>query len=243
MHKIIKTLFPFFLIIIFILLGNYIYIYTHANKLFKNYKIQISGNQYLNNTQITETLNYNKNSSLFNIDIIKIKTKLEKMDFIKSVQISQILPNSILIQIIEREPLVLVNNKNKTIFLDSHGISLPVDNNSLVNFPVPLLIIKDEKYDFTYQTNKITEIINHIFFNYPNFYKSINEIIIDSNIWEFRDNQKTKFYVNKNHLIEQLIILKKFEDTIYPIKEFKDYNYIDLTTKNKIIVKEKYRKG
>ena len=62
-------------------------------------------------------------------------------------------------------------------------------------------------------------------------------------MWEFQNDQKTKFYANNDDLINQLIILKKFENTIYPQKQFKDYSYIDLRTKNKIIVKEKYRKG
>jgi len=44
-------------------------------------------------------------------------------------------------------------------------------------------------------------------------------------------------------LINQINILKNFENTVYPVRNLQDYLYIDLRIKNQVIVKEKHLKS
>ena len=69
------------------------------------------------------------------------------------------------------------------------------------------------------------------------------QIIIKFGIWEFHSDDNTKIYAYEANLINQINILQEFEKTIYPIRNLYDYSYIDLRTKNQVIVKEKYGKG
>tara|TARA_Y100000590_G_C15672964_1_gene996942 strand:+ start:395 stop:1138 length:744 start_codon:yes stop_codon:yes gene_type:complete len=247
MHKylnMIQKIMPsIFSIMGFVFIANIIYIYSHANNLFDKYEIKINGNKHIKNSFIINEIPHDNNSSILNVNMIKIQKKIEGLEYVQTAQISYILPNSLIINIIERFPTVLINKHDESVFMDSHGILLSLNEKSIINYPVPVLSINNEKDDFNYYKNKIITTINHLLLNYPNFYATINEIKINSDIWEFQNDHKTKFYANNDNLINQLIILKKFENTIYPQKQFKDYSYIDLRIENKIIVKEKYRKG
>ena len=60
---------------------------------------------------------------------------------------------------------------------------------------------------------------------------------------QFHSDNNTKIYAHASYLTNQLNILKDFEKTVYPIRDLKDYRYIDLRIKDQVIVKEKYRKG
>jgi cell division protein FtsQ len=136
---------PLFLIIVFVLITKLIYTYTYTNNLFDNYKIKINGNKHVKNTLIINKIFSNNNSSILNVNMIEIQKRLEEIEYIHTAQVSQILPNSLIINIIERSPTVLINKPNKSVFMDSHGILLPINEKSIINFPVPVLSIKDEK--------------------------------------------------------------------------------------------------
>ena len=88
----------------------------------------------------------------------------------------------------------------------------------------------------------VTYIFQFLLTEYPEFYNTLNEIIIKPDSWEFASNS-TKIYNKNAYVKNQLIILQNFESTIYPVKTLQDYSYIDLRINNQVIVKEKYRKG
>ena len=243
LNKINKSFISILFIIIISIIINFINLYVSSNKLFNDYEIRIFGNEYIKSIDIKNKIPNQFSSSILKINLKNIQQILEEINYIHTVQISQLLPKSLIINVIERSPIILLNKGDESIFIDNHGIILPVNKTSITTFPVPVISIIDDNTYILEHKDEITNIITHLLNDYPYFYENLSEIIIDTDIWEFRDDNKTKFYANNNNLIDQLIILKKFEDTIYPNKEFKNYSYIDLRIKNKIIVKEKYRKG
>lgn len=242
-NKINKILTSILLIVIISIITMLINSYASSNDLLNDYDIKIIGNSYIKNIEIKNEIPNQLNPSILKVNIKNIKKILEEINYIHTVQISRLLPESLIINVIERSPIILLNKNDESIFIDNYGILLPVDKTSIITFPVPVISIKDDNIYILEHKDEITNIIKHLLNDYPYFYENLSEIIIDTEKWEFRNDNKTKFYTNNNNLIEQLIILKKFEDAIYPNKKFNNYSYIDLRIKNKIIVKEKYRKG
>ena len=75
--------------------------YSFSIGLFNDFDIQISGNDYINTLLIKSEIYPQINSSLLSINLPEIQNKLESMDYIAAVQVSRILPYTLMIHIVE----------------------------------------------------------------------------------------------------------------------------------------------
>ena len=247
MHKhkqiVQKILFQFSFAIIMCIFIYSVHTYSRSMGLFNNVDIQISGNDYINTLLVESEIYPQINSSLLSINLPEIQNKLESMDYIAAVQVSRILPYTLMIHIVERSPMLLMNTTDKIIFMDKMGFLLPVDEKSVGTFPVPVLSILDDNGYMDDYTEDITQFLQFVLTEYPIFYKNLSEVKIQSDIWKFYSDNNTKIYTNASYLTNQLNILKNFEKTVNRVRDLQDYHYIDLRIKDQVIVKEKYRKG
>ena len=218
-------------------------VYSSSIGLFDDVDIQISGNNFIDSQRIANEIYPHISSSLLSINLPDIRTKLESIDYIETVQVSSILPHTLMIYIIERLPVLLINKDDVIIFMDKKGVFLPANNESIGIFPVPVLSILNENISIEKYTEDITKCFQFIIDEYPLFYNNLSEIKIQEGVWEFYSDNNTKIFANDTYLTNQLIILKDFEKTVYPMRNLHDYSYIDLRIKGQVIVKEKYRKG
>jgi len=102
--------------------------------------IRISGSMHYSDNVIIEAFNLNKDSNIFNIDLDNVKEKLLKLSWISDVKIKRSLLRTIEVEIKERIPVAVVNNKDSFFFLDRDCYILDeVSKYSGVNLP----IIKD----------------------------------------------------------------------------------------------------
>ena len=121
-----------------------VHTYSRSIGLFDEFDIQISGNDYIDTSFINNEIYPQMSSSLLSINITDIQNKLESLDYIEAVQISRILPHTLMIHIVERSPMVLMNNADEISFMDNKGVVLPVDEKSIYTFPVPVISILND---------------------------------------------------------------------------------------------------
>ena len=240
-NKLLKRVYIILYILIIIICVKSTQIYLLNTNLFSSYNILINGNKYID-TSIIENIIYPQlTTSILSLNLNEIQKNIESIDYIESVQVSQILPHSVIINIIESSPIVLVHKLNENIFIDKNGLLLPADKKSIATFSVPIVSILDINKSLN-DIQDVTYIFQFLLTEYPEFYNTLNEIKIKPNLWEFSSNN-TKIFTENEYVKNQLIILQYFESTIYPVKTLQDYSYIDLRINNQVIVKEKYRKG
>ena len=239
--KIILSLFSI-LIFIFSLI-YFVQKYSLNIGLFDDVDIKISGNDYINSQHIEKEIYPHISSSLLSINLTDMKNNLESIDYIKAVQVSRILPNTLMIHIIERLPRLLIAQNDEITFMDGNGVLLPANEKSIGTFPVPVLSILNEDVYTDIYMGDIAQLLYFLLNEYSLFYKNLSEIKIYGDVWEFYSDNNTKIYAHASYLKDQLIILKNFENTVYPVRYLQDYHYIDLRIKDQVIVKEKYRKG
>lgn len=211
--------------------------------LFDKVETQISGNDYIDSIRIENEIYPLMSSSILSVNLNDIQDKLESIYYIEAVQVSRILPHTLMIHIVERSPILLMNNADEITFMDKNGVLLPANKKSLGTFPVPVLSILDENISMDKYIWDITQFFNFLLDEYPHFYNNLSEVIIHEDIWEFYSDNNTKIYAHASYLTDQLNILKDFEKTVHPMRTLQDYRYIDLRIENLVIVKEKYRKG
>ena len=240
LKKIVKILCFFVIIIGF---GLIIKNYADQKHLFNDLQIKIRGNVFIKKEQLLEYVNPHIDESLLSLDLKYIQNNLALMDYIETTQLSQILPNTLVIDVVEKQPILLIIKENSNYFMDKNGFLISTNNNSLNFFPVPMVTTINEDTQLDDIHIILSELFKYIFTDYPIFYENLSEISIDNDKWIFHCDNKTKIYATTNNLYYQINKLKKFEETIFPNKHIDDYQYIDLRITEQVIAKEKYKKG
>ena len=226
-----------------IILGILVKEYSIHRGLFENFEVQIKGNQFVNTSRIVEQLTPYMTQSLLSLNLDDMQEGLSSLDFIETTQISRLLPNILMIQIVESQPILLITIENENFLMDDNGILLPADGSSISFFPVPIITISNEIENAGGIIGDIVGVFQFLLNDYPLFYDNLSEVIIGEEKWTFYSDSKTRVFTKSENLFNQLNILKNFEKTVYPNRRLDDYSYIDLRIEEQIIVKEKYRKG
>ena len=228
---------------IIILLGIFVKEYSTTIGLFNNIEVQIKGNQFVKDAQIQDQLYPHLTQSLLSLRLNEIQEDMINIDFIETVQVSRVLPHTLLIQVVERNPMLLLNINDVTFFMDVKGVILPANRSSISFFPVPIITISEGSEQDDGKTHEIAEFFQFILIDYPLFYDNLSEVIISADKWTFFNDSKTRIFATPENLFTQFKILKNFAKTVYPNRRLDDYSYIDLRVDEQVVVKEKYRKG
>ena len=247
MHKkqkiIARTFKTTILIGMLIFLGILVKEYSIHIGLFENFEVQIKGNQFVSTSRIQEQLTPYMTQSLLSLNLDDMQDGLSSLDFIETVQISRLLPNILMIQIVESQPMMLITIENENFLMDDNCILLPADGSAISFFPVPIITISNEIESAVGITGDIAEVFQFLLNDYPLFYDNLSEVIISPDKWTFFNDSKTRIFATPENLFTQFKILKNFEITVYPNRRLDDYSYIDLRVDEQVVVKEKYRKG
>ena len=228
-----------FIVLITIIVNGY----SNHIGLFDTFEVKIKGNQFVTDAQIQKQLQPFMSETYFSIKLDEIQSEISLLHFIKCVQVSKMLPNTVMVQIIERKPVLLISLENENFLMDKEGLLLPAQSKAISFYPVPIINISEDMNYNSELKDKITDLFKFLLNNYPQFYNQLSEVIINDKNWIFYSDSKTRIFTTENDLQSQLNILKYFEKTVYPGRQLGDYSYIDLRVAKQVVVKEKYQKG
>ena len=195
----------------------------NLNTLVKISKISVVNNKILKEEKIKKELSFLYEKNLFLLNNKLISNKLKELDVIKSFEIKKIYPNKIIIKIFEKEPIAIIQNKQKKNYYTKSGdlISFFYDK-EFENLP----IVFGEKKSFIIFYNDLRNI------NFPT-----NEI----KIFYLFESKRWDIVTNKDKLIKLPVknyqqSLKNFMD-IKNKTNFNQYKTFDYRIKNQLILK------
>lgn len=99
---------------------------AHVEALFVSLGFQlddvvVEGRIRTDKTHILKTANLSRGKSLFSIDLVQVKNKLEEVPWVNAVSVERRFPDTLFIRISEREPVAIWQNKSHLYLVDREG--------------------------------------------------------------------------------------------------------------------------
>jgi cell division septal protein FtsQ len=182
----------------------------------------------------------NTEESIFSYDLGKLQDNMESIEFIKSVKVSRILPSTLMIQVLERSPVILVLLGDKKYFFDVEQTPLLASKEAINFFPVPIMTFENngplKLGDF--ELTKALRFVNKSKAIHNELYTNLSEVRYKNNNLSLITDGLTKIDLGDNQALYKISILKEFQHTVKDKRSLNDYAYINLIIDKQIIVRE-----
>jgi cell division septal protein FtsQ len=186
-------------------------------------KIQIENNSILNEKEIKELLIPLYEKNLIFLSYTEIEKALIQNSFIESFNIKKKYPQSLKIEIFEKQPIAILFNKKEKFYLSEKSELIKFTKNPKFK-DLPYVIGERKKFKILYETLKKLD--------FP--LKSVKKYILyESNRWdvEIKNKQIIKLpVINYNESVKNYLSLVNKN-------EFKKYKIFDFRINNQLILK------
>lgn len=119
---------------------------TMEDKGFSVANLLIEGRVNLTREQLKSVLDVDRGQSIFEVDLVTMRSRLESLSWVESAVVERHLPDTLSVRVNERVPLVLWQRKNKLSVVDAQGKIL-TDNN-LSKFKNLLIVVGEDAPKF-----------------------------------------------------------------------------------------------
>ena len=213
---------------------------------FDDKKFHFSDTTILDKTNYTSLLNKISKEELMGIKISELNKVIEKHPYVEAARISNRYPNIIMIEIVERQPIAILEIDPLTM-VDSNGYVLPSKNN-FKNIDLPILAnISDLENTMNFGEKSTSKVVNkavswlsYIKKYHSYLYKNISELKVSSSdeLELILSDYPTKIFLGQKKVKSRINSLLKFKEKLKTNK-ITDYNYLDLRYDNQIIAMER----
>ena len=178
--------------------------------------------------------------------IREITKRIEDHPYVKAARVSKHYPSQIRIEIMEREPIAIVN-KDPMVLLDENGFVLP-DLGNLNNHILPVMSNFNSDKEFYPHGKKALSVniiecislLSQLKEQYDGLYDNLSEIKMSASneIELILADQPTHIFLGNQDIDSRINILKEFEKELRP-KSISGYSYLDIRYNNQVIAKRR----
>ena len=219
--------------------------WANYRKIFELGELSISGENFLAKSEYNEIIGSIDVKSIKGFDIEDLSERLELNPFVKAVRVSKHYPGAIKIEIVEREPIAIINNKVQ-LMIDDNAIVLP-NNTTIENSLIPVLSGFNPATDlyplgqitYSIKVKEAIEILAYIKNNYSDFYDEISELTInkDDEYEIILSEEPTRVILGKNNISKKIKILKNFDKALGQ-RQLTSYRLLDMRYSKQLIAME-----
>mgnify|MGYP001167780423 FL=1 len=219
--------------------------WANYRKIFELGELSISGENFLAKNEYNEIIGSIDVKSIKDFDIEDLSERLELNPFVKAVRVSKHYPSAIKIEIVEREPIAIINNKVQ-LMIDDNAIVLP-NNTKIENSLIPVLSGFNPATDlyplgqitYSIKVKEAIEILAYIKNNYSDFYDEISELTInkDDEYEIILSEEPTRVILGKNNISKKIKILKNFDKALGQ-RQLTSYRLLDMRYSKQLIAME-----
>ncbi len=213
--------------------------------------ISIRGNHLIKTATIEEAISAYLGSSIESTDVKEIQHSLRDFDYISDVNVSRVFPATLAVRVLENRPVAYIHCSDGQVSLGCHGEILPVTRAVKDYYKVPLVEgITDQftakELQMTNSTGimrDILQIVNCLNTNCDSLMSWVAVITVTRDRIQLQNKRQrqrqTAITLNRDKFVEDTLVLDAFVNSLTEKQKLEDFEYIDLTIPNQIIVKEK----
>ena len=178
-------------------------------------------------------------------DIVEIRKVLEKNPFVKAARVSRHFPNKIKIEIVERQPLGIINIENQ-LMIDEEAVVLPGKNYS-EDYLIPVLsgfnsakeLYPEGEKTFSIKVKEAVSILRELSTKYKNLYENISELTLnkDDEYVIILADRPTRVILGKDKISQKFYILKSFDKALGQ-RQLTDFRLIDMRYNKQLVARE-----
>ena len=238
-----KNVFKLLLVLIIIsslgFLGKWFYEFLHTSASFNIEEIDIQGLNRLKEEEVLDLLSLDLPQNIFYIDLKEARKRIEIHPRIAEAIIHRRPPKRVIIQVREREPIALINQKDSFLGVDASSVPFPLIE-PLKEIDLPLITgISSSEIVIGEESNSTSlklalDILKVILSLKGDLYSQVSEINVEDGITLYTI-EATRVRMGREDFRKQLLNLQGV--LIHLNKEQRRAEYIDLRFKNKVIVK------
>ncbi|MFQ6677237.1 MAG: cell division protein FtsQ/DivIB [Fidelibacterota bacterium] len=183
--------------------------------------------------------------SIDEIDIREVGMLLESHPFVQAARVSRTFPNTLQVEIAEREPIALLNMR-PILYVDNKGVVLP-ELGYVGDKIIPIMSgfnSARELYPIGHQTVSLkvlesVSVIDQIMEYFPSLYNNLSEITLNSND-EFvliLSDYPTRVILGKERLLDKIQILTSFSESLPDNRGLNQFKLLDLRYNRQVIAK------
>lgn len=220
--------------------------WSNYRNVFDLNNVTISGNVILDEKDYFEIIGDIKNVQIPHFNLRDFSKKLEDNAFVKAARISKHFPNKIKIDIVERKPIAIINNK-KQFLIDREAVILPNNDSFIESALIPMLsgfnpandLYPEGKATFSIKVKEAVEILDFIQQNFNKFFNEISELTInkDDEFEIILSEQPTRVILGKSDIHVKINILKKFGEALGQ-RQLTDYQLLDMRYGKQLVARE-----
>ncbi len=207
--------------------------------------IAISGNKILEKSTYEAIVSVFEIPPINRADLRKMAQAIEENPFVKAAQVSRHFPNKMTINIVERDPLAIINLADK-LMIDIEGVVLPnhaYSNEALIpilsGFNPSTDLYPHGEQTFSVKVKEAVAILKQLSNGYPELYENISELTLnnDEEYVIILSDRPTRVVLGKDDIITKLNILKNF-DTALGQRQLTDFRLLDMRYKKQLVARE-----
>ena len=207
--------------------------------------IRFSGLEILEKETVQKMISNLENQSIHDVNMGEMAQIIESNPFIKAARISRHFPNQIKINIIEREPLAMLNMES-ALLIDNEAVVLP-NHPYAESTLIPILsgfnnakdLYPEGEQTYSVKVKVAIEILNQLSNHYPKLYDEVSELTLnkDDEYVIILADRPTKVILGKSDIIPKLNILKSFDKALGE-RQLTDYRLLDMRYNKQLIARE-----
>ena len=236
----------FFLIMIIACFVSFSFKWSTYRKIFDANNLNISGDVILDKEDYFEIIGEIKGKQIAEINSRKLSKELERNPYVKAARVSKHYPNKLNVDIVEREPIAIINNKKKFL-IDSEAVILPNSNAFFESALIPMLsgfnpandLYPEGNTALSIKVKEAIKILDFIQLNFNELFDEISELTInkDDEFEIILSEEPTRVILGKNDIHNKINILKKFDEALGQ-RQLTDYRLLDMRYSKQLVARE-----
>lgn len=213
-----------------------------AQEVFQLREIKIEGTHFIKNSELREYFEIDTSKRIFDIDLRAIESQVSQHPLVQKVQASRRFPSTLIIRIVEREPIAIVNNL-ELFAVDKGGRVLPkIHPAMLCDYPIiSNLSINKGQVNKSKALDVILNLLAYLKKQQFRLYSRISEISYSQNvgIYIYLTDGAVPVLMGLEDLEQKGANLLKVLTLLDEENQIRQFEYFDLRFAGQVIAKKR----